>query len=638
MKFLKQHIGLVLIVVLASILRFSIAGIHSYSNDELSAINRLRYDNFNELIEFGVMKGDMHPAGVQVFMKLWSTVFGVNEFAMRFPFVLCGILSVIVIYFLGLKWINKNAGLIAAGLLATLYFPVLHSELARPYVPGLLICLLIAWWIHKVLLSGKQNWKDSIILGVLFAAGMYTHYFAFLFVGFIGFTGLFFLKRENIKYYLMSAAVGMLLFLPHTGVTYYHLTVGGLQWLGPPDAGWLLQFLFFAFNSSWLLIGVLILFILISFFFRETIDPPKKKQLLLLFVWFFGIYILGHLMSVFFTPVLKFPVMLFAFPFLLLIIGWLISRLKFVQIATVLLVLITTTSTTIERDLFGNLHYGIFKEVSDHMIRWERRYGEGNIYTVYNLSNPDYMNFYAKQRGHELKFDWDVIEFADDYKIRKDLEEREEDYCIVGYSARLTLVNVFETVREFYPYVVEYEKFNNAAVFLMSRSELDEKVKLKEELVAVFPSEPEGKWNYNPDQVRIVGNTVELYELDATTQYGPEYRFTLSDFKGMDEKYLRISVMGMCSSDCQLTVTISGERNGEVIQHRGENFWIGHDLDAVLYSNDKGISVPRMAQYSTTMPDFLQEGDELKISFWNRNGEPVQIGPIMIYLVDNIWN
>ena len=59
------------------------------THDELSAICRLNYDNFSDLITYGVLR-DYHPAGVQVFMWFWSSVFGTSAVAIRLPFVLMG--------------------------------------------------------------------------------------------------------------------------------------------------------------------------------------------------------------------------------------------------------------------------------------------------------------------------------------------------------------------------------------------------------------------------------------------------------------------------------------------------------------------------------------------------------------------
>ena len=258
MTFLKRHNEITLILLVGLILRLSISFIHSYSNDELSAVNRLQYDNFAELIDKGVMAGDMHPAGVQVFMKGWSAFFGINEGPMRFPFVILGVISILLVYKIGLKWVNKATGIYAALLLALLYFPIMNSEFARPYSPGLFFSLLAGWYYLKLLFDEQRSYKDAIFLGVSFAGAMYTHHFAFMFIAWMGVSGLIFANKTNFKHILLAGGLGILLYLPHIPITKYQLNVGGLQWLAPPDADWLIQFVFHAFNDSWLLLLLVI--------------------------------------------------------------------------------------------------------------------------------------------------------------------------------------------------------------------------------------------------------------------------------------------------------------------------------------------------------------------------------------------
>jgi hypothetical protein len=125
MHLLKRNIDLILILMIGFALRFSVSITHSYTNDELSAINRLRYDSFSDLIEKGVKEGDMHPAGVQVFEKIWSSLFGTSELALRLPFVFFGTASIFLIFLIGSKWFNRKTGIFAAAILAVLYFPIL---------------------------------------------------------------------------------------------------------------------------------------------------------------------------------------------------------------------------------------------------------------------------------------------------------------------------------------------------------------------------------------------------------------------------------------------------------------------------------------------------------------------------------
>ena len=118
------------------------------------------------------------------------------------------------------------------------------------------------FWL-KVVINQSKKWFNVIGLGLSFALAMYTHYFAFMFIGFIGITGLFYIKKKNLITYLISGCIGIILFLPHLGVTIHHLSIdGGLQWLAKPKITWLFKFTFHALNESWLLTGTLLILIL----------------------------------------------------------------------------------------------------------------------------------------------------------------------------------------------------------------------------------------------------------------------------------------------------------------------------------------------------------------------------------------
>ena len=632
MALIKRHIEITIILIVGFVLRFSISLIHSYSNDELSAINRLQYSNFSDLIDQGVMTGDMHPAGVQVFMKAWSLIFGMNEGPMRFPFVILGVLSIFLIYKIGRKWVNKSTGIYAALFLSLLYFPIMNSEFARPYSPGLFFSLLAGWYYLKILFGEKRSYLDAILLGIAFAGAMYSHYFAFMFIAWMGVSGLVFANKKNLKFIILAGVTGIVLFAPHISVTQFHLEVGGLQWLAPPEGDWLFQFLFHAFNESFLLIVLVLSALVMSLVFKKSITSKWTKELTYMAILFFGIFVVGFAFSYLSTPVLKFPVMLFPLPFLLILIGFVLSKFKMEKALIGVLSIGLFASTMIQKDLYGNMHYELFEEVAVDIVNWNEKYGEDNIYTVYNLNNPNYMNFYANQWDKEIDFDWDVLEFGDAANLREDLKNRKEDYCIIGYSARLTLPQVFETCLEFYPNIVAGEKYNNAAVYLLSKNDKGI-LRPDSEILSEFPL---NEWNSEESRfsmVQLNGSTLfNGYRLSGEDIYGPEYHFNLDDVSDFKSKYIKVEVNAALEMTGQLTASFSAKRNGESVMSQGEPYWEGRDLEKMLLDTGKAYFVFRI-------PHFIEDGDDLMISFWNRNADsPVYIHSVRVLSCENIWN
>ena len=149
-----ENILLTIIIIIGAILRLYNYSNWSLSNDELSALARLRFSDFFEMIEQGVKLNDMHPAGVQTFLYLLTHFFGTSEMVVRFPFVIAGIISIYVFYKIGLLWFNSNTALVATTAFAFLQFPILYSQLARPYSPGLLFSLLAVFFWTKII---QQN-------------------------------------------------------------------------------------------------------------------------------------------------------------------------------------------------------------------------------------------------------------------------------------------------------------------------------------------------------------------------------------------------------------------------------------------------------------------------------------------------
>src|SRR5947209_5603733 len=114
------------ILIVAALLRFWNFAHIPYMHDELSALARTNYNSLHDEIYYGVAKYDTHPVGVQLFIYFWIKIFGRSEIAVKFPFIICGILSVYITYLLSKNWFNNTVGLIAASFMAVLQYPVMY--------------------------------------------------------------------------------------------------------------------------------------------------------------------------------------------------------------------------------------------------------------------------------------------------------------------------------------------------------------------------------------------------------------------------------------------------------------------------------------------------------------------------------
>ncbi|MDD4107577.1 MAG: glycosyltransferase family 39 protein [Prolixibacteraceae bacterium] len=157
---------LFLILLVAAALRFVDYFELPFTHDEFSALERLNFESFSELIEKGV-KVDGHPAGIQIFLFYWTSLFGKNEWIVKLPFTIMGIESVCLIYLIGQKWFNETVGLISASYLASTQFVVLYSQIARPYISGLFFSMLMVYYWTKIIQNPNQNLFRNIIIYII---------------------------------------------------------------------------------------------------------------------------------------------------------------------------------------------------------------------------------------------------------------------------------------------------------------------------------------------------------------------------------------------------------------------------------------------------------------------------------------
>ena len=191
-----NKITLVIILFTAIVLRFINYTEVPFTHDEFSAIFRLDFDSFSEMIDNGV-RIDGHPAGIQVFLWFWTKLFGFDEWIVILPFTIMGIISVLLIFIIGSKWYNQTAGLISAAYLATLQYTVIYSQTARPYISGLFFSLLMINFLTNIIKHPQKKPLLNYCLFILSASlCAYNHYFSLLFAFIVGFSGLFLVEKK----------------------------------------------------------------------------------------------------------------------------------------------------------------------------------------------------------------------------------------------------------------------------------------------------------------------------------------------------------------------------------------------------------------------------------------------------------
>lgn len=612
-RFFKEHGIFLLLLCLGIALRVVFVYVQGLSHDELSAWNRIGDYNFFGVLEYGV-RPDMHPAFMQLVLQYWVILFGDTAWVFRLPSVIFGLASVVLIYHFSNKFLTKSAGLFTSVLLLFLVFPIMHSSLARPYAPGLFFITLQVYGIFKLEYSRvkKQYFLSAlcIVLGALGA--IYAHYYAGLVAGLIGLAALFYVARQRWSYLIAAGTLSLILFLPHWDITKEHLSRDGLGWLGAPKPQWLLDFLLIFFNNSF---GLVLIFVSIFVFFwiRNKFKLDAKSRFLLL--TFFGVYLISHLISLIYTPVLREPGVLMLLPLLFLGLGGLLKNVTTAKLNTGLIAsaLVLSLHSLFPSQLMKTVHFEPFREMTELIKAADKEYGEQNILKLCNVTNVNYLDYYARRNGASLDFQMTLIEEIEEiHELARIVNQSDQEYCMLARTNRAQNVIQLEIIRHFFPEVVLHHAFFNANFTLWKRGNFKNRQFVRQ-ISAKSHTVLYEKWNADTNANEFIGDLripVQLLKEKGT--------------------YVLVRTDGWIDSLAEnLNFVVVAERNGEMLKNKE---------DAVLYQAWDQLQMypahgKRTFFTAIELPNQLKDSDMLHIYFWNRNFVQVKIEKPRIYVV-----
>lgn len=305
-----------LLMVLAAVLRFWDLPSIPYTHDEISALVRI-YPTLGETIQRGVIELDTHPPGVQVFEWAWTKVFGMEEGAVKVPFILMALAALFLLFRFAQAWTSSSVALVLTALLATLQYTVMYAQIARPYAVGFFTTALLADQLTRYLAFGHRRALIGIGLAAVLSA--YTHHFALLLAALMVVTGFLLVRKEQRRSYLVMALVAVLLYLPNVPIFLGQLAQGGLGgWLAKPDRHWLPNYAWWIAHCSTALATALVLLVLGALVYRQRNGGTSGPIRWVLVVWGLTPLLIGLAYSVWRAPVIQYSVVLFSFPYLLL--------------------------------------------------------------------------------------------------------------------------------------------------------------------------------------------------------------------------------------------------------------------------------------------------------------------------------
>jgi len=447
----------------------------SLSNDELSALNRVQFDNFQDLIDHGV-RVEGHPAGYQTFVWFWTGWFGNDVSTFRIPFILAGIASLILAFLIASRWFNKGTALIAISFMAGLEFYILYSQLARPYSLALAFSLAMVYFWTRYLFDAKPHW-GHLIGYVLFASlSTYFHYFSFMLAGIVGVTGLFYTNKKTRLPFIIAGAAIALLFVPHLGVFMDQFGQKGIgEWLPPPSNFFFFEHLYYIFNSSLIIAAVAGIFGIGGL----LLDKSAFNKFHGLSLLFFGLpFLIGFCYSILVAPVVQHSTLLFSSVYCLFFLAALIYRTlpRWSPPMAFLLLLLVAFDTSEEKRFYDKEHFGVFEELATKLMEWEDVLAKAQLTEVININNPYYFQYYFDKQGRPLDVEMDQLSHgAEIGELQQVVQSSITTYFTYGWSSRYNPFEAEEIIRKHYPEVVERHVHFNSDITLYKKGKRYEK-------------------------------------------------------------------------------------------------------------------------------------------------------------------
>ena len=567
-----NRVLLLAVFVVAALLRFYRFWEIPMTHDELSAISRLRFDSFSDLIKLGIMP-DGHPAGTQVFLFYWTRWFGLDPFVIKLPFLLLSLFSIVLIYKIGKIWFSPETGLFASAVAATTQGFILYAQLARPYGFGLFFTLLAVYFWSAYFFNRRSV---ILLLGYILSAAVaaYMHHFALLFIAILGFSGFFYLRKRELKPYFLANLAVFLLYVPHLPIFFAQLKIGGIggpgNWLDAPNLSFLFDYLSWVFHYSFWLSGVVVLSVILGGIFsnnKNDLGDFVLKKRITLFLWFALPILIGFAYSVWVNPVLRFSVLLFSLPYFFLFLFSFVSNLKS-RIKTALLILLIATSLfslVKERQHFTVFYHQPASQVVKNAIAHQE------VESVFILANvqPYFLDYHLDIFKQKIPYHSFYGEQITPIQLDSLLSTLKEDALIVSgllpYQQRI--------VRKYFPYLVKHEKGFTYELALFSKTMKSTSLPNISPVCSLDLKQGNGFWKYKNESLSIDSiNGSEILSVESENTWPLAFRDSLKNLVPSRYKHIEIT-FDLKPSDSLFEVVLVMElkKGNELISWRGLN-------------------------------------------------------------------
>jgi hypothetical protein len=542
----------------------------------------------------------------------------------KLPFLLLGMGSIVLAYKLALTWFNSTTALFVAAYVSSLQFAVMYSQIARPYIFGLFFCLLLVlFWTRLVF--GTKGKSLAVLMGFVLSASVcsYTHHFSLLFMAMVAATGLFYVRRELRLRYIIALLVIFLLYVPHLGIFFHQLGIGGLAWLGVPPNSFLPDYVKYIFHFSVLIYAAVFILFLTGIATSDKRLWPLSKFQYISIIWFVVPPVIGFIYSKFVSPVVQYSVLIFSFPFLLIFIFSFYRQFsQWFKMGAVAFILLANISTLV----WSRQHYEVFykqpfKEYAAETADFLDQHDVENVRIVFQ-ENPVYINHYFSKYNPGTEFVSLYEKELTPSEFRSIIAEPGCEYLICGAMP----LEYFPIVKEYYPALLARDFGFTYEFYIFSGGEavqdeqpderLDKQLDEQLDYAPVFSSTMDFENEKEDWNISMCGVQDSLHSglcaLDSAQEWGPKFECPLGDISASRHDIIDIALDFKAGDQGQIVCEIW--KDSELVSWRSAKL---HD-----FSDASAGSEGQKAYLSFRLSSLFKKDQDLrectlKVYYWN---------------------
>ncbi|HET6992035.1 MAG TPA: hypothetical protein VFJ43_11955, partial [Bacteroidia bacterium] len=382
---------------------------------------------------------------------------------------------------------------------------------------------------------------------------------------------------------------------------------------------------------------------------------PGKFHLLAFFLWITPLLI-GYFYSQK-SPVLQNSVLLFSFPFLLMLMfAWIppLEKWKWSPVIPGSFAIILLIYVTFYKPFHLTDHFGRLRELVATAVETQEKYSKDAVDVFFNVDIAYFLEYNELSIGKYPKNVLGTINSgnAELSEFRNMVENSAADYFVYGWSTRYSPLEILPIIREKFPFLIEKKEWFNSAVYVFCKYKSAEPIDEKKDILfcsrdtfgspGVFMQadtvdiKPVSGWTapcklvwsdtLNPMRRKVIrgGNWKDFIwrqqyaRLDSTCIYSPSLKMKVGDMlKNPDNQLLFTTHLQMLDTNTNIVLVIEFQRDGKQL------YWNGRESIGQIDHSD--WHQWQNAYFGLQLPKDLRLTDTINFYCYSKNSLPVLI-------------